>query len=173
MRETSDNKVDADERATDGPRIERISRDHAGKLTVHLAGEDEAIVDARVARCFPWSLPDGYISIRDSDGREIVLLDSLSELDDESRDIVACELHHKVFRPKITRVFSCRTEFGVTSISVDTDRGPVIFQLGSRDDVRLLSPTRALFRDVDGNTYELPDTEAIDADSQRKLHALL
>ena len=38
-------------------------------------------MDVRPARCFPWSVPDCYISLRDSEGREIVLLESLSQLD--------------------------------------------------------------------------------------------
>ncbi len=154
-------------------RIERISCDDAGKLTVHMAGEAEPIANASVARCFPWSLPEGYISVRDSEGREVVLLDSLADLDDESRQVVAEELRHKVFRPQIVRVFSCRTEFGVTSIAAQTDRGEVTFQIASRDDVRLLSATRAIFRDVDGNTYELPDADELDADSRRRLHSFL
>ncbi len=173
MCEATDTESSPAETTPQSVRIERIVCDKAGKLTVHLVGRDEPIVDARVARCFPWSLPDGYISVRDSDGREIVLLDSLDDLDPDSHQAVAEELRHKVFHPKITRVMSCRMEFGVTSISAETDRGEVTFQIGSRDDVRLLTATRALFHDVDGNTYELPDTGALDPESRRKLHALL
>ncbi len=173
MCETANNESPPVEPEAEDVRIERIVCDEAGKLTVHLVGRDEPIADARVARCFPWSLPEGYISVRDSDGREIVLLESLADLDEASREVVAEELRHKIFRPKITRVMSCRMEFGVTSISAETDRGEVTFQISSRDDVRLLSSTRALFHDVDGNTYELPDVDALDPESKRKLHALL
>jgi hypothetical protein len=43
----------------------------------------------------------------------------------------------------------------------------VTFQVRSRDDVRVLSSTRALFRDADGNTYELADLNALDAAGQK------
>ena len=73
------------------------------------------------------------------------------------------------FNPKITRIVDFHHEFGVTSITALTDRGKVTFQIKSRDDVRVLSPTRAFFRDVDGNTYELPDRSKLDSTSKRYL----
>ena len=151
-------------------RIERVERDTAGRLVVHVEGRDEPLVDARVARCFPWSIPDSYVSIRDKDGKEIALLKSLEELNGDSRKIVEQELRDKVFNPMIRRVIEFKTEFGVTSITAETDRGEVTFQIRTRDDVRVLSPTRALFRDVDGNTYELADLYALDPASRKHLY---
>ena len=55
------------------------------------------------------------------------------------------------------------------SSTVETDRCTVILQIRGRDDVRFLSATRALFRDVDGNTYELPDYTELDAASMRHI----
>ena len=37
----------------------------------------------------------------------------------------------------------------------------------NRQDVRALSATRAIFRDVDGNLYEVPDFDQLDRVSQR------
>jgi len=173
MKQSSDNKLSPSPQADRQVRVERIACDEAGKLLVYLVGHDEPIANAHVARCFPWSLPDGYISVRDGEGREIALLDSLEELDPDSRDVVVEEIRHKVFHPKIIRVISCRMEFGITSISAETDRGEVTFHVGSREDVRMLSSTRALFHDVDGNTYEVADMDALDPESRRKLHFLI
>jgi hypothetical protein len=155
------------------PKILRMECDSAGKLKAFLVDQDEPVEDVRVARCFPWSLPEDYISVRDPQGREIVLLTSLDELDDTSRDIVREELAHKVFNPRIQCVKHCATEFGITSMTVETDRGEVTFQLGSRDDVRHLSATRVLLNDVDGNIYEVPDVSRLDGDSQRRLAMFL
>ncbi len=156
---------------TEGPAshraIERIERDEDGALVVHVAGRDEPVRSAQVARCFPWSFTDSYISVRDKDGKEVALLRTLNELDDDSREVVQQELDQRVFNPKITRVVSLKREFGVTSITAETDRGLVSFQMRSRDDIRVLSPTRALFRDVDGNTYELADLSAMDPASRK------
>jgi hypothetical protein len=146
----------------------KITRNEAGQLVVQMDAKDP-VVDARVARCFPWSLPGIYVSIRDKEGKELALLRTLEELDPASRQIVQQELADKVFDPKIRRVTSYKNEFGVISITAQTDRGEVTFQIRSRDDVRLLSNSRALFRDADGNTYELTDLNALDRASRKWL----
>ena len=150
-------------------RVASIARNDAGQLVVRLEGEDEPVVDARLARCFPWSLPEAYISVRDSEGSEIVLLKTLDDLDPDSREVAQAELRDKVFDPKILRILDHTHEFGISSIRAETDRGTRTFQVNGRDDVRLLSPTRALFRDVDGNTYELPDLTRLDRASRRHI----
>ncbi len=154
-------------------RIEGIERNPAGQLVARLQGRDEPVVDVRVARCFPWSLPDAYISVRNKDGKEIVLLQTLDELDQASRAIVLHELQDKVFNPKITRIVEHKTEFGITSVQAETDRGPVTFQIRSRDDIRILSSKRLLFRDADGNTYEVADVTAMDTASRKFLEGYL
>ena len=153
------------------PSIARIERGHVGEIAVYLDGVAEPINNVRIARCFPWSAPDGHVSIRDADGKEICLLKTLDQLDESSREIVDAELSEKVFNPQIKQVVDFTHEFGVTTITAETDRGRVSFQVRGRDDVRLLSPTRALFRDVDGNTYELPDLLALDGVSRKYLQA--
>jgi hypothetical protein len=153
--------------------VEGITRNDTGQLVVRIAGAAEPIVDARVARCFPWSVPQAYVSIRNKDGKEVVLLKTLDGLDEASRAIIQLELRDKVFNPKITRIVEHDTEFGVTSVTAETDRGPVTFQIRSRDDVRILSASRLLFRDADGNTYEVSDVMALDAASQKFLENYL
>ena len=149
-------------------RIERVERSGTGELVVHLAGRDEPYEDARVARCFPWTLPDTYISVRDKDGKEIALLQTLDELPDgDSRELIEGELREMIFNPKIRRVLEWKHEFDVTRIRCETDRGEVAFQIRSREDVRILSPIRALLRDVDGSTYELADLSQLDPASRK------
>jgi hypothetical protein len=149
--------------------IERITWNAVGQLVVHVKGRKDPYVEAKAARCFPWSVPETYISIRDKDGKEIALLNSPDDLDAESRATLLKELQDKMFAPKILRVTEFKDEFGVISITTETDRGIVTFQIRSRDDVRILSDTRALFRDADGNTYELPDLNALDATGRKYL----
>jgi hypothetical protein len=162
-------KTDATPPPAPGAAVKSVSRNEAGQLVVRIEGRDEPVVDARVARCFPWSLPDYYVAVRDKEGKELALLKTLDELDDASRQVVREELTDKIFNPKIHRITDHRNEFDVISISAQTDRGEVTFQIRSRDDVRLLSDTRALFRDADGNTYELADLNTLDLASRKWL----
>jgi len=150
-------------------RIKRLERTGIGQLVAVLDPGEERIEDIKLARCFPWSLPEAYISVRDDSGNEICMLSTLDDLDESSREIAETELREKVFNPRIERVLECKHEFGISIITAQTDRGEVIFQIRGRDDVRSLTPTRALFRDVDGNTYELPDYDKLDPISKRRL----
>jgi len=138
-----------------------------GQLVVRVKGRSDPVTEAKVARSFPWSLPDSYIALRDKEGKELALLKSLDELDPSSREVVLRELRDKVFTPRIKRVIEHKAEFGVTSITAETDRGVVTFQVRSRDDVRVLSDRRLLFRDADGNGYEVFDLESLDAASRK------
>ena len=147
--------------------IESITWNTIGHLVVRVKGREQPYVEAKVAKCFPWTVPDTYISIRDKDGKEIALLYTADELDPASKAVLLRELREKMFAPKILRVVECKEEFGVSSLTAETDRGTVTFQIRSRDDVRVLSGTRALFRDADGNTYELADLNALDAAGRR------
>jgi len=168
MKDLAEEKKAAIERVAPS-NIERVSRDPLGRIEIRIRGRAEPICDVRVARCFPWSLPDRYISLLAQDGKEIALLDSLDCLDPWSRCVIEEELHDKVFSPKLLRVVEHKREFGVTSITADTDRGRVTFQIRSRDDIRMLSPWRGLFRDADGTTYEVADIRALDPASRRCL----
>ncbi len=149
--------------------IQNIFRNDAGQLVVRLAGREKPAVDVRVVRCFPWSDPGKHFSILDKDGKEAAIFPSLDALDAGSRKIVEEELRDKVFYPKIKRVISCKREFGMMDITAETDRGQVTFSLQSREDVRILSASRALFRDPDGNVYELADIKALDPASRKYL----
>jgi hypothetical protein len=149
--------------------VQSVALNELGQIVLRLAGREEPFVDVRIARCFPWSLPETYISICDKEGKELVLLRDLTGLEPPSRELIRRELRDKVFSPRIQRVLACKSEFGVTSITALTDRGEVTFQVRSRDDIRILSPTRAIFRDADGISYELYDIQTLDPVSQRHL----
>ena len=149
--------------------LKRIERSGKGELVAYLEGADEPLHNVKVARCFPWSLGDEYISIRNSEGKEITLLKTLDVVNAETRKLIEEELRDKVFIPRIERITKYTDEFGVVSITAETDRGKVTFQMRTRHDARALSPTRVIFRDVDGNLYEVPDFNALDRASQRHI----
>ena len=148
--------------AEPSPRVTRLERNGLGQLVVHLEGAAEPVTDAVAARCFPWTLPETYVSLRTREGKEIALLKTLAELDESSRTLLEAELHDKVFNPRISRIAAHTREFGITSITAETDRGIVTFEIRTRDDIRMLSATRVVFRDADGITYEVADLTALD-----------
>ena len=169
MSDSDNSKRDAAEVALDAFRVRKLERNGKGQLLAYVEGRDDPLVDVHIRRYFPWSQPEYYFAICNADGKEFATLHTLHELDPGSREVAEAELAQKVFNPKITRVLSHKREFGLTTVTAETDRGQVTFQFNSREDVRILSPTRGLFRDINGNTLEVVDLEALDATSQRYL----
>ena len=155
--------------AGEADRSIQLERDARGQLVAHLGDRDEPVQNVRVARCFPWSREGEYVSVCDADGKELVLLTNLDGVDGPTRELIEAELRDKFFVPKIQQISDYKAEFDVVSITARTDRGEVTFQIRNRDDVRVLSPGRALFRDVDGNVYEVPDFFTLDRASQKHL----
>ena len=152
--------------------LRSLTRNAKGELVAQLAEKDEPVVDVRVARCFPWSLPDSLVSLRDKDGNELLLLETLDGLPKATRELVEQELRDKIFAPRIEKVFSYENRFGIITIKAVTDRGEITFQMRSADEVRTLSPTRFLLKDADGNLYEIADMSKLDPQSRRLLAEL-
>src|SRR5205814_1458475 len=61
-----------------------LSMDEQGKLTLRMAGGDE-VKDVRVRRAFPWSRPNQFVSIRSSEGKELLLIKDPSSLPPQVR----------------------------------------------------------------------------------------
>jgi hypothetical protein len=61
--------------------------DDEGRLTLRRPGQEDK-VDVRVRRSFPWSSPDAFISIRDAEGKELVLIEHIDQLDPPRRKVI-------------------------------------------------------------------------------------
>ena len=149
-----------------------LTIDEEGRLVLHRPGQEDK-ADVRVRRSFPWSCPDQFISIRDSEGRELLLIEDLSSLDPARRKTVQDWVNATSFVPRITRVDDLDARFGYQEWRVQTDRGPVAFRVQEREDIRFLPDGRFRLKDVDGNVYELPSPADLDEHSRRAISALI
>ncbi len=157
----------------DPARVRALERGPSGVLKLHMEGQDTPIEPVSVRLCFPWSVPGGYVSLQDGEGRELLLIRSLDEVAPAVREAIAAELKVALFHPVVRRVLSRRNEFGMLSLEVETDRGRTAFQVRSREDVRFLTDRRMLLRDPDGMVYEVPDLLALDTASRRAIEEFL
>jgi hypothetical protein len=140
----------------------------AGGLTLRRPGVED-VVDVRLRRAFPWSGPDRYISVRSAEGKELLLVDDLAAVPAPLRALIERTLADTSFIPRITRVDDIDSQFGYQEWSVETDRGPATFRVQEREDIRFLGGGRFRIKDADGNIYELPNAEGLDARSQKEL----
>lgn len=129
---------------------------------------------AQFRRLFPLSNPSEYISIQDSDRKEVGVLRTLDGLDQESRSIILEELDRRYFTPVVSRIKQLEQESGMWRFDVDTARGPATYFVRNwRDSAHEIGLNRWLVHSVDGQRFELPNTEKLDARSQDLLEQLL
>ena len=148
-----------------------LTTDDQGRLVLARPGHDDA-TDVRVRRVFPWSEPHRFVSIRSSEGKELLLIDDLAALPASARDAIERQLAATQFIPKVTRIREVDTRFGHQLWDVDTDRGPAKFRVQEREDVRFLDDGRLRVKDADGNVYELPALDTLDEASRRAIEPL-
>jgi|YNPNPStandDraft_1061719.scaffolds.fasta_scaffold15862_2 hypothetical protein len=147
------------------PKEIRLRRETSGEVTLTLA-DGTTYRRVQALQPFPLSAESRLISLRDENDQEIGQLPDLRELDPDSRKVLEEELSKRYFMPQIRVIEDLKTNMGVMSWRVQTDRGPRRFEVRSRDDIRYLPHGRILLRDVDGNRYEIPNYRTLDPRSR-------
>lgn len=124
-------------------------------------------------RSFPFTLGDEYISVRDSEGKEIGLIRRVSDFPADVQERLREELERRYFMPAITAIRSVKEEFGYAYWDVETESGPRRFTVkDSQQNILFLSPEHVLIVDVDGNRFEIPDWNRLDPSSRRFIENL-
>ena len=140
-----------------------LERDAYGDLRMNYQGQIYEKVHLR--RAFPLTHADRYIIIF-ADKEEIGLLENVHDLPRKSRHLAQEELRRAYFIPVITRILELEESYGASKWKVETDHGIREFDIRSRDDIKPFPPFRILFRDAEGNRYEIPDYRKLDRRSQ-------
>ena len=149
-----------------------LSIDAMGRLILHRDGQPD-VVDVQARRAFPWSDAGRFISLRSAAGKELLLVESVVDLDEITGEILLKWLNANSFIPKITRVHEVDIRFGYQLWKVDTDRGPAEFRVQEREDIRFLHDGRFSLKDADGTVYEMTSMEKLDAASRSAVETLL
>jgi hypothetical protein len=82
----------------------------------------------RVTRCFPWSEPSRYLSLRDGEDEEIALIRDLAELGSDSRRALAESLIEAGFVLQVEGVEEVEEEIEIRTFRVRTRQGVRSFQ---------------------------------------------
>ncbi len=124
--------------------------------------------EVEAVRLFPLTAPSRWISIVDDDLKEIGLIEDLAAFDRGARRCIEDELERRYLIPQIKRVISCRTRFDTAEWVVETNRGPATFLVRDpREKIKEPLPRHLTLTDAEGNRYDIPDVEALDATSRR------
>jgi hypothetical protein len=146
--------------------------DDQGRLVLRRPGKDD-VVDVRLRRAFPWTLPNRLVSVRDAEGKELLLIDDLAGLAPDRRATIERFLGDASFIPRIVAVDDVDVRFGYQQWKVRTDRGPAEFRVQEREDIRFLPDGRFRIKDADGTVYEMVRLGELDEASRRAVESLL
>jgi hypothetical protein len=143
-------------------------RTNTHRLEVRL-GEDDWR-EGSLARLFPLSEPEAWIAVLAADGKERGVLRTLKGLSHDSLAAARDELRRRYLVPSILVIHGIRDRHDVSEWRVDTDRGPAVFQVRNFiDSAKTPVPGRLAITDVEGNRYDIPDINALDPDSRKRL----
>jgi hypothetical protein len=126
-----------------------------------------------VRRCFPWSEPGRWLSLRDDDDEEFALVRHPEELDEASRRVLEEAIALAGFVFEITRVLEIEEEVEIRHWRVETRQGTRVFQTRLDDWPRSLPHGGLLIRDVTGDLYRLEHPAGLDGTSRALLWAFV
>ncbi len=152
------------------PKRVQVKRDADGQYT---ASWDTFSAVVRVNRCFPWTNPERYISLRDDKDQEITLIGQLADLDMDSRAAVEQALAEAGLVLEITRLDLLEEEFEIRNWKVQTRQGPRTFQTRRDEWPRKVGRGGLLVRDVAGDLFHIADANALDRASRKHLEAYI
>lgn len=143
-------------------------------------GETEEFERVVAIRSFPITDPNAFISIREPDsaehekGAEIGMIPELEDMDEDTVKLIREELDRRYFTPKILKIYSMKEKLGHYYWEVNTDAGKFSFVLRNVGaNIRTLEDGRVLIFDIDGNCFEIPDTDKLDKASYKKIEVYL
>lgn len=153
--------------ATSAARLERRAD---GQLWAVRDGESRVV---RVARCFPWSAPGRFISLRDDRRREFLMIADPAELDELSRATLEEALVEADFVLDIDAIDAVDEEIEIRCWQVRTRQGARRFQTRRDDWPRPVPGGGVLIRDVAGDLFRIASPATLDAKSRRLLDAFV
>lgn len=125
-------------------------------------------------RLFPLSGIDKYITLLDEEGREIAVIRSIKSLMPESRQIITECLDEYYLIPKIQSITANSEKYGVIKLFCETNKGPCVIEIRNIvHQIKTVQEKRILIRDNDDNRYEIPDINALDKKSRKRLEEYL
>ncbi|MGC4095450.1 MAG: DUF1854 domain-containing protein [Polyangiaceae bacterium] len=141
-----------------------------GKLWLR-RGELQIAVE--VVRCFPWSEPERFLSLRDTEGNEHGFVSEVAELDAASRQALQSGFGRSGFVLDVVRVHGVEEDFELRCFTVDTMQGRRRFQTTLDAWPRQLENGGIVLEDVYGDLYRISAPHKLDAKSLELMRAFI
>ena len=114
-------------------------------------------------RLFPVTSPDHYITLLNEDGKEVMVIRALSDLDPASAKVIEESLADYYLVPKILRIISQVEKYGTHHWVVETDRGICEFDIRNLfHDIHVMKSGLVRVRDANDNRYVIENVNDLD-----------
>lgn len=144
---------------------------------ISLRYNDKTYENVTIIRTFPFTKPDCLLSVRESFGKkkEIGIIENLTaDYEQKTVDIISKNLELRYYMPVIEKIQSIKEINGYVNFKVSTNHGNMEFSLQSNGNhFSYLTDTRILITDLEGNRYEIPDTQKLSPKELKKLDLYL
>lgn len=111
---------------------------------------------------FPHTNRRIYLSIRTIENKEIGMIRSLDDFSQAAIELLEEQVQIRYFAPEITKVVNVKEEFGYAYWEAETTAGLCRFTVrGGGGNTKLISASRLLITDVDGNRFVIADINSI------------
>lgn len=147
-------------------------RNPQGFLAMKKGEEDFKRV--KLSRILPFAEPEKYITVSDTEGKELGIIRDLAELDKAQRELALEELSARYYCPEVTNIKSIKEKMGYFYFDVAFGSYKKIFAVKdiSRS-IKQIDDKCIVITDVDGSRYLIPDVWKIDTKSRRKIEPYL
>ena len=125
-------------------------------------------------RVLPIGQPTRYISVADSENKEIAIIRDIAGLSAPQIAIVEDELSKRYYCPRVYEIKSVKDKMGYVymELVIGTDTEKYDKNCAVKDvnrNIRMIDDNRLLIFDVDGNRYMVSDVSALDKKSLGRL----
>lgn len=132
--------------------------------------QDDEWCEVALARLFPLSEPEAWISVVGKEDKEIGVFKTLHGMPHASLSCVRAELHRRYLVPEIRRIIAVKNRFHLVEWTVETNRGEMAFLTNMpHEQIKPELLPRVMLADVEGNRFDIPDINALDPESRTML----
>ncbi|MGB0453121.1 MAG: DUF1854 domain-containing protein [Bacteriovoracaceae bacterium] len=143
-------------------KILKLKSDPSGRLLI----DGETL---EVAPCFPWEDPYKFLSLRNDEGKEVILIRDIKDVNQELYSLIQKELERRNFVFRIKRIDEIEDGHEVREYHVSTEQGLRTIMTEQEDWPSELEDGSFLIKDLSGDYYRIPSLDELDSSSKKKI----
>ena len=124
-------------------------------------------------RSFPVAAPDEGIALVNIDGKELLWIPNLSQVESKARANIQKAITQREFMPQILKLYGVSSFITPSTWDIETDRGRTALLLKGEEDIRRLSGIVLLVTDGHGIQFLIRDLAQMDRTSRKLLDRFL